>query len=387
MSTVLRRLVPILRWRYAILFAIALVAAYRALPPGLGDWPFFSAGSRLLFGDHANLPRAQRPGGFHLYANYPDLQIGPLTFLVVTPIRLLFGNDGSRGIAVMIMTAMAPALVGVLEHAAKTRTEGDASVVFRQACVLFGGAFVVYQWAWLGSRYAHIDDALTLLFACGALWGITKNKPLLVGIMIGLAVAAKPWGLVLLPVALVFSGRARWRATIPALVLTGVAWIPFVIVDTGTLTAATPVIPASPASVLHLLGMAGGDAPSWVRPAQFGAAMAIGVLAVRRGGWAAVLMIGIAVRILLDPGVFEYYTSGLVLAAFAWEMLRSSRPVPVLTVSLFALLQPGLAHGLGGCSIGASLDRLPRCDHGGTRCARLEAPWSTSSPRVKAGNS
>ena len=49
-------------------------------------------------------------------------------------------------------------------------------------------------------------------------------------------------------------------------------------------------------------------------------------------------LVGVAVRLAFDPQVFLYYTAGLVLAAFAWDMLRLRRPFPIWTFLTFLLL-------------------------------------------------
>ncbi|WP_329244273.1 hypothetical protein OG417_47510 [Actinoallomurus sp. NBC_01490] len=56
------------------------------LPGGGGAWHYFTQGSRLLFGD-------DRGQGLQLCAAHPDLRIGPVAFLVVTPLRLPHRGD------------------------------------------------------------------------------------------------------------------------------------------------------------------------------------------------------------------------------------------------------------------------------------------------------
>jgi len=106
----------------------------------------------------------------------------------------------------------------------------------------------------------------------------------------------------------------------------------------ATLDAIRPAVLTSPASVLALFGVPIGDAPAWVRPVQLGAALALGALAVLRGRWAAVLLVGIAMRVALDPQVFLYYSAGLLLAALAWDLLQSPHPLPVWTLAGFVAL-------------------------------------------------
>lgn len=50
------------------------------------------------------------------------------------------------------------------------------------------------------------------------------------------------------------------------------------------------------------------------------------------------MLVGIAVRVSLDPEVFLYYSAGLVLTALAWDLLRSPNPLPLWTTATFVLL-------------------------------------------------
>src|SRR4051812_1927039 len=80
----------LLRRRYAIIGFLGVVMFVGSLGrlTGDSDWYFFSWGSDLLFGEHYRFVRhaysvdPTLPGGFHLYANYPFLQIGPPPLLI-----------------------------------------------------------------------------------------------------------------------------------------------------------------------------------------------------------------------------------------------------------------------------------------------------------------
>jgi hypothetical protein len=148
--------------------------------------------------------------------------------------------------------------------------------------------------------------------------------------------AAKPWGMIMLPLILVLPWRLWWKPLVTAGTIAAVAWLPFIIADAGTLEALKPAVRLEPDSLVHLVGFS--DAPEWIRPVQLAATLAVGVLAVRRGRWPSVLLVGIATRLLLDPGTFTYYSSGLVLAALVWDLLRSATALPVWTMVTFWLL-------------------------------------------------
>ncbi|HUR18540.1 MAG TPA: hypothetical protein VMZ51_06335 [Acidimicrobiales bacterium] len=298
------------------------------------DWRLFVLGSEVLFGRHH--PYSPLPGGLHVYANYPEVQIGPLSLLLATPFRLLGRTEG-RIAASLLLTAVAPAVVYVLERAAAAVwQEADRRLV--GLTVLFGGLVVVQAWSPLATIYARLDDVLLLAVLSLAVWAVALRRPWLVGAALGAGMALKPWGVVALPLVLALPRRDWWRAAGLAGAVTAVAWLPFVFGDHGTLSSLRPQSLTSPASVLGLLGLPFEDSPGWVRPLQFGSALVLGAVAVARGRWGAVLLVGIALRVGLDPEVFLYYSTGLLVAALVWDLVRSPRPLPAWTLAGFLLL-------------------------------------------------
>jgi hypothetical protein len=328
---------PLLRWRYAILTVAAYAFSFQHMRGTGRDWRYFVYGSELLLGHHRVF--LSRPGGLHFYANYPNFQIGPLSLLAAAPFRVLGPGDG-RVLGAIAMTAMAPLLIFVLERTAAIvwPAPSEREVAFRRATVLLGGVMVVQSWSTLATIYAHLDDVLTLSAIVFALWAVAARRPLLLGLALGIAIAAKPWGVVALPLAFALPGRARWQALATATAIACVAWGPFLLADGDTWSAMRPQVIVARSSVIHLLGVPLGDGPDWTRPVQLGLALLAGGLAVWRRRWAAVPLVGIAVRVALDPQVFLYYTAGLVLAALAWDLLRSRQTLPLWTLFAFVLL-------------------------------------------------
>jgi len=329
----LRRVAPLLRWRYPVLVAAAYAFCLQHLRGTGEDWHYFVLGSELLFGTHHRY--SPLPGGLHLYANYPEIQIGPLALLAATPFRLLGRADG-RIAATLVGTAMAPLIVFVLERAAAAVWRPvDRRLLSLTA--LLGGIVVVQAWSPLATIYAHLDDVLLLTALAVAAWAVAVRRPWLVGVALGVGMALKPWGIVALPLVLAVPRRDWWRSILAAGTVTVGAWLPFVLADPATLSALRPQVNTSPASVLGLLGVA-FDPPGWIRPLQFATALLLGAVAVARGRWGAVLLVGITVRVGLDAQVFLYYSAGLMVAALAWDLLRSPRPLPAWTLAAFAML-------------------------------------------------
>lgn len=327
----------ILRFRYVIVTGAAFGFMLNHLRGTGIDWRYFVEGSELIIGQHR--PSTPYPGGLHFYANYPDFQIGPLSLIVAAPIRII-GGDYSRELGAVVMTAVAPVLVYLLERASRVLhpPASERDDLLRSFTVLLGGLLVVEAWAPLSTVYAHLDDVLTLTTIVAAVWLTTRGKPRLQGLAVAAAIAAKPWGVLVIPLVFVWKGRDRVHAAAIALCGALLAWAPFVVADRSTLDATEPQNRVVPGSVLHLLGVAVEDAPTWVRALQLSAAVVVGLIAVLRGRWVALPLAGIAVRVALDSQIFLYYGTGLVLAALGWDLLRERATLPIGTLFAFVFL-------------------------------------------------
>lgn len=301
------------------------------------SWHFFADGATLLIGGHP--PGMNLPGGLHLYANYPQLQFGPLALLTAVAMRPVTTTGGWM-IATWSMTFTGLAVLAMVEHlvrlirprdASTSRTTSRATVV----TMLIGGGSFLWSWELLAVHFGHLDDVLALLLLTSALVAVVYRAPILAGVCVGLATDAKPWALACTAVLLALPKPARWPAILTACAVIGVAWLPFVIADPHTLSASTFTIPNVPGSALRALGVNSGATPSWDRVAQLGVGCVLGVIAVLRGRWQAALALGIGARIALDPSVYTYYTAGLALGLLLWDLIGYQRPVPPL---------PGLSH-------------------------------------------
>ncbi|MFC1415213.1 hypothetical protein [Streptacidiphilus cavernicola] len=302
------------------------------LPGGGYSWHYFVEGSRALFAGNG----VQPPGGLHLYADYPNLQIGPVTFLVAQVLRQLGPTNGLLA-AQTAMMALGLLVLHTL-HAILPRLRPDlAGGRARTTLTLSGGAFLV-AWASLAVHYAHLDDVLALTFATLAVRALVDGNPAVAGVCLALAADAKPWAAVFAPLVLAAPRGTRRHAAFYLVAGISAGWLPFVLADPGTLGAAGFAITNEPSSALRALGVAAAGTPAWDRPAQLLLGCALGVLAVRRGRWPAVLLLGVAARLALDPGVYDYYTAGALVGTLCWELLGLRRPTPVWTLGLFSAL-------------------------------------------------
>lgn len=299
-------------------------------------WHFFTTGSTLLF-DGAPNPRAL-PGGLHLYANYPQLQIGPVAFVITQGLRHLGPHQGVFATEA-VLTAAGLYLIHALKRIALTvRPDLGQRPVALHVTFLAGGAVFLVSWTELTVTFAHLDDAVALILAVLAVRAATAGRPLLTGLCIGLATGSKPWALVFLPLLLMLPVRAWGRAAASMLAAIAVAGLPFAIADHNTVTALHYTIRNMPGSALRALGVSDPRTPSWDRPAQLLIGWVLAAAAVWRGRWPAVILLGVGARIALDPADWGYYTAGILLGALLWDVLGTRRPVPLWTVMSFAAL-------------------------------------------------
>lgn len=92
-------------------------------------------------------------------------------------------------------------------------------------------------------------------------------------------------------------------------------------------------------SSLRALGFTDPRTAPWDGPTQALLGIALGIVAVRRGRWPAVLLLAVAARIALDPGTNRYYVAGAIVGAVVWDLASSQLRFPWWTagapVSLF----------------------------------------------------
>ena len=298
------------------------------------SWHYFTQGSILLFDGAA---AGQPKGGLHLYANYPQLQIGPFTFAVAQLLRQV-GAPGGRLFAELVMTLLGLVVLYAIERIALSVRPALAQEPRLERTLLYGGGAFVIGWVDLAAAYGHLDDVLALLCVTLAVWALITDLPAIAGICLGLSADAKPWALVFLPLVLAVPGRIRRHAAMWTAVTVVAAWLPFVLADWHTLTVAQFTIVNEPSSALRALGVTTPTTPPWDRVAQIALGCGLGALAVYRRRWPAVILLGVGARIALDPGVYGYYTAGVLLGALLWDLLGLRRTAPIWTIASGAAL-------------------------------------------------
>lgn len=251
----------------------------------------------------------------------PTLQIGPLSLLVASALTAVAGSH-ALGVAQVLMSGGLLLVLFLLKPVVLQRHSLRS--------VLVVGALVAPAWTTLAVRWAHLDDVLALVFIAATVAAVRRDRALLAGLAVAAACAAKPWAVIALPLLLtVRSGRVR--AVTYAALGTAAAWLPFVVADSGTLAALRPNVRVADSSLMWALGYRGTYLPAWDRSAQLLLAPAAALVAVLRGSWAGAILVGIAIRLALDPQDLGYYAASAVLAAGIADLF-GRRGFPWLTL-------------------------------------------------------
>lgn len=327
------------RWHNALLTlwtAVWFVVAERHAPV---SWHYLRTGQQLLFG--------QAPGGgLALYANHPELQIGPVSFLVAG-LFAPFPLDVGEKLADSFMSGLGLLMLVLVGRTAADHYRGTGLNHKRlQQRVLIAGAAFIPMWVEVSVRFAHLDDVLVLFFTTLAVRALVRGNATAVAVLLALAVDSKPWAVGFLPLLLALPRAVRLRCAAWTVGLVAVAWLPFYLTHMGSFAAARFTIPNQAASSLRWLGVHDPGTPWWDRPAQMTLGFALGALAVRRHRWPAVVLLGADARIVLDPSVYTYYNASVLLGTLLWDSIGQRRLVPWVSwtalISLYggALLIP-----------------------------------------------
>ncbi|MFF3467141.1 hypothetical protein [Streptomyces sp. NPDC002619] len=328
-----------LRWHHALLSAWTACWFSVAERNGGVSWHYLRTGEQLLVG--------QVPGGgLALYANHPELQIGPVSFLGAAAFSP-FPPGLQELLAEATMSGLGLYMLVLVGRAAADYYLGTGLNHKRlQQRVLTAGLALIPMWVEVSVRFAHLDDVLALFFTTLAVRALVNGRHITVGVFLALAVDSKPWAVAFLPLLLALPKHTRWRSAAWTVGLVAVAWLPFCIAHANTINAAHFTIPNHPASSLRWFGANNPVTPWWDRPAQMALGLGLGALAVLRGRWPAIVLLAADARIVLDPSVYTYYNASILLGTVIWDAIGRQRRVPlwswIALISLYgsALIVP-----------------------------------------------
>lgn len=325
--TVLAR---ITRLRYVVLSMVALAAGI--VGGGRGDWNVFVDAGRDMLG----------AGGLSVFVRHPDVQTGPLSLLLA---RVLSITPRNGFVACAVLCAVL-GLVAVRCVELARHPDRDHDPQGSELTTLIGGIVMVFWWAKLGG-YGHLDDALVLAAAAGALLSVRRSRTVVGAVLLGLAIATKPWAVILVPLTMGGIGplRQRLRSPIIAVCIGALLWLPFLVAEPKTLQSMRPTVNIAPDSVLQLFGVTNDSIPQWLRTAQLLGALLLATLVMWRGRPGGVILVAIACRMMTDPGTWSYYTAGFMLGALAWDLYETRSLMPRTTlVAAVLLLPPWIVH-------------------------------------------
>lgn len=310
-------------------------------------WHFFHDAARLLLGDNG----IGGATGLSLYRDHPEFQFGPPGILMAVPLSG-FGLEVGSVMAMVLSSVLGVIVVRLVIDLIESLRPIDAGTTSERA-TLVAVVLIVITWGDVAARTAHIDDALALASLIAAMVAIAARQPTGTIIWLALAAAAKPWAIMLAPLAAVHAtiGWSRaWRVgAVGALALA--VWAPFLIAEPSTWDTRGFAIDNDPTSVLRALGFDDALTPSWVRPVQLGGGLVLAAVLVMAGRWPAVMLAVLSWRLVVEPGAHRYYTIGVVLGALVVELLRRPNRVPVASIAVAVSLEvtalPGMDPDLG----------------------------------------
>jgi hypothetical protein len=314
----------------------ALVSTVALVPrsPG-GSWKFFAKASELLGA------RDQQTGsglGLHLYAKYPQAQFGPVS--VVAARMAIYVSPKYAVHVAQVVSMFSYVLILLLVHNCVLRSRPQQDHKRAIQVLVVSGAVLLPVWIDLAIARIHIDDVLAITGVVLAIWALIAKHPYVGAIAVGVAADAKPWAVVFLLVLLIAEPNDRWPAFGLALSFAFFPWIPFILGDTHTLASLTHfTISNNQSSPLRALGVQSPRTPRWDRPVQLLLGTGFGIGAVVRRRWEGVLLMGVAGRLLIEPGTNHYYVAGLAVGALVWDSLAGQGRLPWMTLWTVTLFE------------------------------------------------
>jgi hypothetical protein len=340
---------------YAVvaLAALALAGLVVALAqPALGDYTHARAGTNtdnaaplvdaLLRGEWGRVPSSQPV-------------MGPVSVVLRLPLAAAGRAFGGRQIEYWlgcVACLWALAALAIVLALRLRRREGGVATPAVVVLVLVANPLTL-----AALDAGHPEELLAGVLACAALMAADEGRPRLVGLLLGLALATKPWAALAVPVAFVALPRGGRRA--PLLLAGGLAALvvgPLALADphrflggSHELTESMRVYPvsawwpfahdvaASSWSMPLGLTRSAGQIVAAAVALVAGLAAARGGRTVPGGRALALLAAVLLARCVVDPLNLAYYAIPFVIALVAWESSeRRGLPVVALVASMVA---------------------------------------------------
>lgn len=316
---------------FALLGVLALVWA------GLDHWEFtdydseaYPSISLLVAGDIGGFLREAPAYGGSLELRAP--------FAYLTD--ALGGGDLAvyRALGIPCLLALAALVLHVV---GRSRLAGDDPAVrwLLVAVVMFNPIVVRALDA------GHAEEILGAVFCVSAVLAGSRDRPVMAGILLGLAMGTKMWGVLAAGPVLLALPSGRVRALLCAGGVSALVMAPLLLAAHGTYTATGTYTIFYQYQVFWPLG-AGGDPPAFITqishpliagmvvPVSYAAWRARGAVQLETAlGALAMLFL---LRCVLDPWNIAYYAVPLILTVACWETLALRR-APIMAVVVTAL--------------------------------------------------
>jgi hypothetical protein len=216
-------------------------------------------------------------------------------------------------------------------------------------CVVMICLCVASPFAVMAVQQAHPEELLGAVLCVGAVCCAQRDRAVWSGVLLGLAIANKPWAVLAVGPVLVALQRDRSRAITSMAITTGVILAPFMLVRTGGFVAQTTAVGLHAGTFFNpwqLWWFTGSRnavgaqvGPTWL--ASVGHTLPVAVMAPlslayamcrrgsptrRRGDAMLLLALLLFLRCALDPWDTVYYPLPFLMALLAWEATTYDRP-------------------------------------------------------------
>lgn len=274
--------------------------------------------------------------------------------LIVRAPLILSASALGGGEEAMFRAGALPGLVGLaaiaVHLARRNLAAGAAPLAILVALALSAGGPILRDAIAMG----HPEEVMAAAASVGAILVAISGRPLVAGLLLGLAIASKQWAVMAALPVLLAAPRGHLKLLLVAAAVAAGAFLPLMLADSdvrsGQPVGMGPLFHSQ--QVWWLFGVepaAGVDAPGPLVAPQWLSALArplILLVSVGLSGiwWLtrraerpatdvlllfAVIMLA---RCLLDPWNIGYYHAPFLLSLLAWE-IRSGRHMPLLTAA------------------------------------------------------
>lgn len=285
-----------------VVTALALSTTY-GLP--VSDWPIAREAGEYLV-----------QGNLDVYVEHPEAQMGPLALLLAALLPSWLYSPFVGGLLLLFLVLLV----------------GPRPTYEFRAAGFAGAMLLAWPWAALAVQ-GHGDDAIVLVGLAAMLSGHGGGKVWRVVAGFLIAISAKPTAVLFLPLLLLTSRQTFVVGVVGA----GAIWGPIVLADPSGFLAAghghSDVLVGSLPALMGIEPMSGY--PAWVRPVQLGLGLGLCWWLGAKRGWAAAILGVVAVRTVLEPAPWNYYSTTVLAAALMYEA-SGRRRFPTLSVLAFA---------------------------------------------------